>query len=360
MRVAILCLRSHPLSPTKFVRTHVDRSPTPTTSPMMLVGMLAAAAALLRPPTAMPRSVVSRHASARMSAFDYENIVASKLSFMNSEQALSYIDRHSTRFMLAEAGVSEAEVAEARAIIVNAWDWSLVRIGCANPPAGWVGPKKPVTSWYDQGRRLNPPPSTFTAREAEGWGIVPLALLGDWSLVRIGCAKPPVGWVGPKKPVSSWYDQGQRLSSSSSDFAPNEPEGWGIVPFALMEREAVLLSAEADALSSSLKDAATETNRLFMQMIYDRAKLAKVGNELAAVAAAKAAAEAKAQATPKKKAPVKVAKFAKAVSRKQVAKASPKKSKDEKGAGLNNKNAGVLAGLAAAIAAAAVAFGSNG
>lgn len=44
-------------------------------------------------------------------------MVTAKLSQMSKAEAAAYLGRHSTRYMLREAGVPDAEVAEARAIL---------------------------------------------------------------------------------------------------------------------------------------------------------------------------------------------------------------------------------------------------
>ena len=52
-------------------------------------------------------------------SFPYEKMVMSKLSTMSRTDAAAYLGRHSTRFMLREAGVSDAIVDEARAIVMT-------------------------------------------------------------------------------------------------------------------------------------------------------------------------------------------------------------------------------------------------
>ena len=52
-------------------------------------------------------------------AFPYEQMVSAKLSRMSRTDAAEYLDRRSTRFMLREAGVSDATVDAARAIVMT-------------------------------------------------------------------------------------------------------------------------------------------------------------------------------------------------------------------------------------------------
>lgn len=120
------------------------------------------------------------------------------------------------------------------------------------PPPGWEPPRKPVTSWYDKGDRLNPPaattaPAPAAASSTSWWDNLVASLqgkaasspaakrTGPWPLVGGPGGphpmsgpwpktpareqwNPPEGWTPPgqkAKPaagaVSSWYDSGLRL-----------------------------------------------------------------------------------------------------------------------------------------------------
>ena len=50
-------------------------------------------------------------------SFPYEQMVTAKLSKLSPSDAASYLSRHSTRYMLKQAGVTESEIAEARQIL---------------------------------------------------------------------------------------------------------------------------------------------------------------------------------------------------------------------------------------------------
>jgi hypothetical protein len=52
--------------------------------------------------------------------FPFEDMVIAKLPFLTAAEALEFLDRHSTRYYLSEAGVNGAEIAEARAIVAAA------------------------------------------------------------------------------------------------------------------------------------------------------------------------------------------------------------------------------------------------
>lgn len=97
--------------------------------------------------------------------FDYEKIVASKLPFMDRNEAYDYLGLHSTRYILSQVGVSDEVVAEARAIIG-------APATSTSKAASALSSKGTVASWYDSGKRLR---SDFVARAPSGWGIVPIA-----------------------------------------------------------------------------------------------------------------------------------------------------------------------------------------
>jgi len=199
-----------------------------------MLGALVAGAATFSFQAAPKTHSNPRRLQLHMSAeFDYENIVASKLPFMSRSEAATYLDAHSTRYMLAKVGVGDEVIEEARAIILDGAD----------------------------------------------------AVADDhWDLVRIGVLKPPPGWTPPKKSVTSWFDSGRRLVASTS-FTPGEPSGWGIVPY-------VTLQAEEAALTASLEAAQKEVTRLLLLSIGERARLAQVSSALVPMRAQKKAAAA--------------------------------------------------------------------
>jgi len=232
----------------------------------------------------------------------YEDIVSSKLSLMNAAEALEYLDRHSTRHVLQLAGVSDATVAEARAIVAK----SAIS----------------VESWYDSGNRLG----SVT-------GPAAAAVTSKWSLAT--SIFPPKETVKPSKPVTSWYDRGQRLVSEST-FTPRAPNGWGLVPQAQIAEEMERLEQAAESLALSIVAAGEEANRLYLGQIRDRAKVASVKNQLALVSQYKTASAVAAAST----------------AEEEVVASAPSAPPAAADAGNN----GLLGGVAAVAVAAAAAY----
>jgi len=99
-----------------------------------------------------------------------------------------------------------------------------------------------------------PTPTGSGAASGSSWGLVqPLTkpkhrMLGTYPKPPPRqYFKPPAGWVKPSKPVASWYDKGERLTSEAS-FVPGEPSGWGIVPKAAPKQEAATKDASVVAV----------------------------------------------------------------------------------------------------------------
>ena len=98
------------------------------------------------------------------------------------------------------------------------WAEDLADAAPATPPA------KPVVSWYDSGKRLSAPVTvaTKTASTQVEWPA--LGGSGAFHPMRGPWPKapareqwtPPPGWTKPSKPVLSWYDKGERLSSQQA------------------------------------------------------------------------------------------------------------------------------------------------
>ena len=71
-----------------------------------------------------PLPSIRRTHSPQMKAFPYEEmyeemVIAKLYKLTDRKDAVAYLDRHSTRFMLKEAGLSDSEVAEAKAIVLG-------------------------------------------------------------------------------------------------------------------------------------------------------------------------------------------------------------------------------------------------
>lgn len=217
---------------------------------------------------------------------DYEKIVASELPFLSRAEAADYLDAQSTRAMLAKSmgeAASEAVIAEALEIIAG-----------------------------DQNS-----------------GDV------DWTLVAFGMAEPPTGFKIPQRSteVRSWYDSGVRLAEQKDQgsFEPCEPAGWGLVPECSVE-------AEYETVAASIASNSALVSRLHLQLISERAQLAKLESARAIIAKSRSQQAAKPKASPAKPHAV-----AKTVGSKGLATE-----------GSTNKAA--LGGLAAAVAAAALYY----
>ena len=106
------------------------------------------------------------------------------------------------------------------------WAEDLADAAPATPPA------KPVVSWYDSGKRLSSPVTvaTKTASTQVEWPA--LGGSGAFHPMRGPWPKapareqwtPPPGWKPPSKPVTSWYDRGDRLTSTVTKTASTQVE----------------------------------------------------------------------------------------------------------------------------------------
>ena len=89
------------------------------------------------------------------------------------------------------------------------------------PPPGWIKPSKPVSSWYDKGDRLTSTVAKTASTQVEwpalGGSGAFHPMRGPWPKAPAREQwTPPPGWIKPSKPVLSWYDKGERLSSQQA------------------------------------------------------------------------------------------------------------------------------------------------
>lgn len=273
---------------------------------MLASGLLLAASAFHAPALHVKSGAVrAAHPLLQQADFDYEAIVSSKLPFLSRVEATKYLKMHSTRFVLAKAGVSEATVEEAISIIeaggdtssttttTDGVDWSMVAFGLADPPPGFTPPKasNTVESWYDSGVRIK---------------------------------------------LESWYDSGIRLRPPAP--SSSVPDGWGIVPMATIEAEYAAITRSLTAKTAALKqlqDQLEAEQRTLARVAAARADVYRLSVEAARQKDAKAAAAGAGAAD------------AKATAGKRAAAAA---------VGGGDANNAALGGVAAALAAAAAYY----
>jgi len=170
-----------------------------------------------------------------------ESIAASTVALLSPANALTYLSGAATRQSLLAKGVSLDVINEATAVVREAVasmpkEWPALGGSGAfhpmrgpwpkapareqwTPPPGWIKPSKPVTSWYDRGDRLTVTKAASTQVEwpALGGSGAFHPMRGPWPKAPAREQwTPPPGWTKPSKPVLSWYDKGERLSSQQA------------------------------------------------------------------------------------------------------------------------------------------------
>jgi hypothetical protein len=176
-----------------------------------------------------------------------ESIAASTVALLSPANALTYLSGAATRQSLLAKGVSLDVINEATAVVREAVasmpkEWPALGGSGAfhpmrgpwpkapareqwTPPPGWTKPSKPVLSWYDKGERLT---SAVAMAAAETTPSAPVdtgaypalggsgafhPMRGPWPKAPAREQwTPPPGWIKPSKPVTSWYDRGDRLT----------------------------------------------------------------------------------------------------------------------------------------------------
>ena len=172
-----------------------------------------------------------------------ESIAASTVALLSPANALTYLSGAATRQSLIAKGVSLDAINEATAVVREAVasmpkEWPALGGSGAfhpmrgpwpkapareqwTPPPGWIKPSKPVSSWYDKGDRLTSTVAKTASTQVEwpalGGSGAFHPMRGPWPKAPAREQwTPPPGWIKPSKPVLSWYDKGERLSSQQA------------------------------------------------------------------------------------------------------------------------------------------------
>ena len=170
-----------------------------------------------------------------------ESIAASTVALLSPANALTYLSGAATRQSLIAKGVSLDAINEATAVVREAVasmpkEWPALGGSGAfhpmrgpwpkapareqwTPPPGWIKPSKPVSSWYDKGDRLTSTVAKTASTQVEwpalGGSGAFHPMRGPWPKAPAREQwTPPPGWIKPSKPVLSWYDKGERLTSA--------------------------------------------------------------------------------------------------------------------------------------------------